>query len=101
MKHALVIFDGLLPPEVPIVLERLSRALVRWNTEQHVVSYEMGASCGIAYFSPGKALAEVVHEADQQMFQAKGSACLGVPVAWKMGPPPPLAAAANSAAPAP
>ena len=56
------------------VIERITAYLQDWNQARHLEDFELTVSIGVAEWSDGKTLDEVLDEADRDMYLAKGRA---------------------------
>ena len=54
-----------------VAANRIARSVEDWNREGHLPGFELSLSLGLAEWSPGKNLDQVLSEADQQMYTAK------------------------------
>ena len=62
-----------------IALERLRRRVDAWNSASLVPGYSLALSCGVAGYSKGMSIQDVVGLADERMFVEKRSKCLPSP----------------------
>jgi diguanylate cyclase (GGDEF)-like protein len=62
-----------------IALERLRQRVDAWNSAGLVPGYRLALSCGIAGYSKGMRIQDVVELADERMFVEKRSKCLPSP----------------------
>jgi diguanylate cyclase (GGDEF)-like protein len=53
-------------------LERLGKAVERWNRNSPIRGYQMSLSCGVAAYSKGASVEEIVKTADERMYLDKG-----------------------------
>jgi diguanylate cyclase (GGDEF)-like protein len=62
-----------------IALERLRQSVDAWNSANLVPGYRLALSCGVAGYSKGMKIQDVVELADERMFVDKRSKCLPDP----------------------
>jgi diguanylate cyclase (GGDEF)-like protein len=62
-----------------IALERLRQRVDAWNSANLVPGYRLALSCGVAGYSKGMRIQDVVELADERMFVEKRSKCLPSP----------------------
>jgi diguanylate cyclase (GGDEF)-like protein len=62
-----------------IALERLRQRVDAWNSANLVPGYRLALSCGVAAYSKGMNIQDVVELADERMFVEKRSKCLPSP----------------------
>jgi diguanylate cyclase (GGDEF)-like protein len=62
-----------------IALERLQQSVDAWNRANLVPGYRLALSCGVAGYSKGMKIQDVVELADERMFVEKRSKCLPDP----------------------
>jgi diguanylate cyclase (GGDEF)-like protein len=56
-----------------VVASRITRSAEDWNTEGHLPGFNLTFSIGIAEMTSGKTLDEILNNADQNMYSAKGA----------------------------
>jgi GGDEF domain-containing protein len=62
-----------------VALERLRQSVDAWNSANLVPGYRLALSCGVAGYSKGMKIQDVVELADERMFVEKRSKCLPDP----------------------
>jgi diguanylate cyclase (GGDEF)-like protein len=67
-----------------IALERLRQRVDAWNSANLVPGYRLALSCGVAGYSKGMKIQDVVELADERMFVEKRSKCLPDPSVRRM-----------------
>jgi len=68
-----------------IALERLRQRVDAWNSANPVPGYRLALSCGVAGYSKGMRIQDVVELADERMFVEKRSKCLPSPEVRRIG----------------
>jgi diguanylate cyclase (GGDEF)-like protein len=67
-----------------IVVARIIKLVEEWNHSGQLPGYDMGLSMGLAEWSEGKSLDDILNEADKKMYVVKGEHKKGLP----QNPPP-------------
>jgi len=56
-----------------VVASRITKSAEDWNAEGHLPGFRLTFSIGVTEMTPGKTLDEVLNDADQNMYSAKGT----------------------------
>jgi diguanylate cyclase (GGDEF)-like protein len=56
-----------------VVASRIAKSVDDWNSERHLPGFELTLSIGMAEIAEGKTLDQLLNEADQNMYAAKGA----------------------------
>jgi diguanylate cyclase (GGDEF)-like protein len=67
----LIILANTSPESASAVVRRISEYLRRWNEGGHLEGFRLSVSVGVAGWSDGQALDEVLDAADQDMYSYK------------------------------
>lgn len=70
-EFLVILSDTSLIPGGEVVTSRIAKDLEEWNDAGHLENFKMGLSMGVAEWSAGKALDEILNEADKKMYATK------------------------------
>lgn len=70
-EFLVILSDTSLIPGGEVVTSRIAKDLEEWNGAGHLENFKMGLSMGVAEWSAGKALDEILNEADKKMYATK------------------------------
>jgi diguanylate cyclase (GGDEF)-like protein len=67
----LVLMDDTDEPAAKPALDRLQSLVQAWNLTNPMTGYKLGVSCGVATYSKGANIQEVLETADDRMYHSK------------------------------
>ena len=72
-EFLIILSDTSLAAGAEVVTSRITKDLEEWNGAGHLEGFKMGLSIGVAEWSEGKALDQILNEADKKMYSTKES----------------------------
>jgi diguanylate cyclase (GGDEF)-like protein len=70
-EFLVILSDTSLTAGAEVVTNRIAKDLEEWNHAGHLEGFKMGLSIGVAEWSEGKALEQILNEADKKMYTTK------------------------------
>jgi diguanylate cyclase (GGDEF)-like protein len=70
-EFLVILADTSLTMGASVVTARITKDVDQWNQGGHLENFKMGLSMGLAEWSPGKNLDQILTEADQKMYTTK------------------------------
>lgn len=67
----LVLLSGASELDAHRVVERIQHRVAQWNEHRPMEGYRLGLSCGLALYTQGATVNELIEQADRRMYQAK------------------------------